>query len=137
MSKAAKKKEKQEWVMEKPKLANAQKPRGNYFIDPEDGEYKETIKNARKKLESPLEAARARKLRETVTSENTNSHHKTKCVCIVEAHKSTRKLLRSTLPRNHENHITEKGFNSIHHYNLMHKCLPIPQPMKNQMQKPQ
>ena len=28
--------------------------RGIYFIDPEDKEFKETIKNARKKLETPM-----------------------------------------------------------------------------------
>ena len=37
---------------EKPKLDNARKLRGIYFIDPEDKEFKETIKNARKKLEN-------------------------------------------------------------------------------------
>ena len=50
MSKAA-------WAIEKPKLDNARKLRGIYFIDPKDGEFKETIKNARKKLEIPMEAA--------------------------------------------------------------------------------
>ena len=48
MEKATKKKEKHEWVNEKPKLDNAryaaQRLRGLYFIDPEDGEYKQTIK---------------------------------------------------------------------------------------------
>ena len=48
---------KQEWTMEKPMLDNARKLRGVYFIDPEDGEYKETVKNARKRLEVPMEAA--------------------------------------------------------------------------------
>ena len=46
-----------------------------YLLDPEDAEYKETLKNARKKLETPLEAAmpckmetreRFEELRETV-----------------------------------------------------------------------
>ena len=35
---------------EKPKLDNAWRLRGIYFIDPEDKEFKETIKNARKNL---------------------------------------------------------------------------------------
>ena len=78
-SKAAKKKEKQGWAMEIPKLNNARKLRRINFIDPEDGEYKETIKNARKILEVPMEATmpckigtrkRARKSRETVASES-------------------------------------------------------------------
>ena len=47
----AKLKEKHKWSDEKPKLDNARRLRGIYFIDPEDKEVKETIKNARKKLE--------------------------------------------------------------------------------------
>ena len=51
MSEAAKK-EKPEWAMETPKNDNARKLRGIYFIEPEDGEHRETIQNARKKLEA-------------------------------------------------------------------------------------
>ena len=43
MSKAAEKKEKQEWAIEKPKLGNARGLRGIYFNDPEDEECKEAI----------------------------------------------------------------------------------------------
>ena len=68
---------------------------------------------------------RARKLRETVTGENTNSRKKTKKACIVEAHESTRKRLEPTRPRNHEDHIAEKEFHSITHYNMVHKCISI------------
>ena len=47
MSKNAKLKEKHKWAIEKkPKLDNARRLRGIYFIDPEDKEFKETIKNA-------------------------------------------------------------------------------------------
>ena len=52
MGKHAKLKEKQKWSNEKLHLENARKLRGTYFIDPEDKEFKETIKNARKKLET-------------------------------------------------------------------------------------
>ena len=52
MGKKAKLKERQKWSHEKPKLDNASRLRGIYFIDPEDKEFKETINNARKKLES-------------------------------------------------------------------------------------
>ena len=48
MGKNAKLKEKQQWSEEKIHLDNARKLRGIYFIDPEDEEFKETIKNARK-----------------------------------------------------------------------------------------
>ena len=42
-------KERHKWAIEKPRLDIARKLRGIYFIDPEDKEFKETIKNARKK----------------------------------------------------------------------------------------
>ena len=58
MSKAAKKKEKQEWASEKPKLDNARKLRGFYFIDPEDGVYKEPVKK-REKNESSSKGSHA------------------------------------------------------------------------------
>ena len=49
MSKAAQKNEKQDWAFQKPKLDKSQRLRGINFIDPEDGEHKETNKNERKK----------------------------------------------------------------------------------------
>ena len=54
MGKHAKLKEKQKWSEEMFHLDNARKLRGIYFIDPEDTEFKETIKNARKKLETSV-----------------------------------------------------------------------------------
>ena len=71
------------------------------------------------------------KLQETVASENTHLHKKTKYAWTVEAHESSRRRLESTLPRNHEGHIAEKGFNSLTHCNLGHKFIPMPQAMKN------
>ena len=57
MGKNAKLKEKQKWSYEKLHLDNARILRGIYFIDPEKKEFKETIKNARKKLETPVTPA--------------------------------------------------------------------------------
>ena len=57
MGKNAKPKEKQKWSHEKLLLENARKLRGIYFIDQEDKEFKETIKNARKKLETSVAPA--------------------------------------------------------------------------------
>ena len=50
IGKAAQQKEKQEWANEKPKADNAQKLKCIYFIDPEDGEYKENFKQRREKV---------------------------------------------------------------------------------------
>ena len=57
MGKNAKLKEKQKWSEEKIHLDNARKLRGIYFIDPEDKEFKGTIKNARMKLETSVAPA--------------------------------------------------------------------------------
>ena len=57
MGKHAKLKEKQKWSEEKIHLENARKLRGIYFIDPEYMEFKETIKNAREKLETSMAPA--------------------------------------------------------------------------------
>ena len=41
----------------KPKLHNARRFRGIFFIDPDDVEFKRTVRNARRKLEVPMPAA--------------------------------------------------------------------------------
>ena len=43
--------------LKSPQVDSARRLRGIYFIDPEDGQYKATIKNARTKLEVLMEAA--------------------------------------------------------------------------------
>ena len=47
----------QHWANEKPTLDFARRLRGIHFIDREDGAYKETLKNARRKLEVPMDSA--------------------------------------------------------------------------------
>ena len=54
----------------------------------------------------------------------------TEHACIEEAHESTRMRLESTLPKDHEDHIAEKGFSSVSQYNLVHKLVPMPQVVK-------
>ena len=64
---------------------------------------------------------RSKKLWENASATNeSNNNQKSKHACIEEAHKYTRKRLESTLPRDHEDHIAEKGCNSTSHYNLVH-----------------
>ena len=53
MSDAAKKKAKQRWAIEKPKLDNARQLRGMFFIEPNVEEFKLAMKAARRKLEVP------------------------------------------------------------------------------------
>ena len=55
---------------------------------------------------------------------------KTKLACILEADESTRLRMGNSLPNHHEDHIAGKGDNSLQHYNLVHKFIPMPQAMK-------
>ena len=88
MSKAAQRKEKKYWAIQKPKLDNACQLRGIYQIDPDDMEFKNTMNNARKKLEVPLESAMPCKIvnRHGETRSTQNNSHKTRYACIIEAH---------------------------------------------------
>ena len=60
MGKHAKLKEKQKLSHEKPKLDNARKLRGIYFIDHEDKEFKETIKNMEEEFQLKVEVEEER-----------------------------------------------------------------------------
>ena len=129
MGKNAKLKEKQKWSNGKLHLENARKLRWIYFIDPEDTEFKETIKNARKKLETPMASGLPCK----IMKQNCGSRYDkntTKLACILEANESTRMRMGNSEPSNHEDHIAGKGENSLQHYNLVHKFIPVPQAMK-------
>ena len=55
---------------------------------------------------------------------------KTKLACIPEADESTRMRMGNSIPHHHEDHIEGKGENSLHHYDLVHKFIPVPQAMK-------
>ena len=129
----AKLKERQKWSHAKPQLDNARRLRRIYFIDPEDKEFKETIKNARKKLETLVAPALPRKTSKNnqnwVTRGKTHEI-KSKLVCILEASESTRLRMEESLPNHHEDHITGKGNNSLQHYNLVHKFILCLKAMK-------
>ena len=106
--------------------------RGIYFIDPEDKEFKETIKNVRKKLETPVAPAMPCK----ITKSNVNcgsgasNKIKTKLACILEASEAARLRMGESLPIHHEDHIAGKGDNSLQNCNLVHKFIPMPQAMQ-------
>ena len=105
-----------------------------FFIDLEDEEYKETIKNARKKLEVQMKAAMPCKKKNTSYSPCRKLQQglvgapdkvpKTKYACIVESHESTRQRTEPTPQKGNENHIAGKGHNSVNHYNLAHTFYP-------------
>ena len=130
MGKHAKLKEKQKWSHEKLHLENVRKLRGIYFIDPEDKEFKETIKNARKKLETSVAPAMPCK----IMKKNCGSGHPTKLkqnLRVFWELMNLRDCVWEIQYRiNHEDHIAGKGDNSLQHYNLVHKFIPMPQAMK-------
>ena len=105
MGKHAKLKEKQKWSNEKIHLENARKLRGIYFIDPEDEEFKETIKNARKKMETSVAPAMACKIMKNCGSDGSNKI-KTKLACILEADESTRMRVGNSMPHYNQDRIT-------------------------------
>ena len=104
--------------------------RGIYFLDPDDEEFKDLMKNARRKLEIPMPAAMpcktslCRNSRETC---RTIGEHKTKFDCIAEADQSMRIRMEGVPRRYHEDHNAGKGMNSLSHYNLVHKFIRTPQ----------
>ena len=52
---------------------------------------------------------------------------KARLACILEADESTRMRMGNSIPHHH---IAGKGENSLQHYNLVHKFIPVPQAMK-------
>ena len=130
MGKHAKLKEKQKWSEEKLHLENVRKLRGIYFIDPEDTEFKETIKNARKKVETSVAPAMPCKIMKENCGSGASNKIKTKLACNLEADESTRMRMGNSIPHHYEDHIAGKGENSLQHYNLVHKFIPMRQAMK-------
>ena len=126
----AKLKERHEWSDEKLHLENAGRLRVICLL--RTREFKETIRNARKKLETPMAPAvpckTCRKSKKGETRSKTNDF-KSKFACILEASESTRMRMEESLPNCHEDHIAGKGDNSLQHYNLVHKYIPMPQAM--------
>ena len=104
MGENAKLKEKQKWSKEKFHLENARKLRGIYFIDPYDTEFKETIKNARKKLETSVAPT---------CGSGASNKIKTKLACILEAGESTRNHVGNSIPFIMKTTLQEKE--TIHH----------------------
>ena len=107
--------------MKKPKLDNVRKKRGIYFIDPEDKEFEETIKNARKYLETtvaPAMPCKASKKEKHGATRGKSNEIKSKLACILEASESTRLRVEQSLPNHHEDHVAGKGDNSLQHYNF-------------------
>ena len=87
--------------------------------------------NARKKLETPVAPAMPCKIMKENCGSCGSNKIKTRVACILEADESTRlRMGNLPLPNHHEDHIAGKGDNSLQHYNLVHKFIPMPHAMK-------
>ena len=131
MSHAANSKAKQKWDIQKPKLDNARQFRGIFFLEPEDEEFKQTMKNARRKLEIPMPAAMLCKI--PIKSSGETRHNignlRPKYACVVDADEYTRQWLEGAGHKPHQD-ITLKEMNSITHCSLVHNLIPMPQALK-------
>ena len=107
------------------KLDNARQLSGIFFIEPDDEEFKlMTQSRSDRMLEVPMPAAMPCKLPIKSSGENHRNvgRRKTRFACVVHADESTRPRIQGA--------ITAKGTNSMTHYSLVHKFIPMPQAMK-------
>ena len=138
IGKAAQNREKHELQNEKPKLDNARRLRGTYFIDLDDQDHKETFKNARRKLKRPMTATMPceRMVHASTTKVPAKQDSASQKIprtiygCMVESHECPRQRVESSLITKHEDQIAGKGFTSMTHYNLGYKFIPMPQAMR-------
>ena len=93
---------------------------------------KETIKNAPKKLETPVAPPMPCKIMKSnkTCGSGASNKIKTKLACVLEASESPRLRMGQSLRNYHEDHIAGRGNNSLQHFYLVHKFIPMPQAMK-------
>ena len=129
MGKNAMLKVKQKWSNDKLHLENARKLRGICFIDPEDKEFKETIRNARKI--GNTNPGKTSKNSQHGATRGKSNEIKSRLACILEASESKRLRMEESLPNHHEDQIAGKVtiHCSIAIY-LVHKYIPVPQAIK-------
>ena len=129
MGKNAKLKDKQKWSNEKLHLENARKLRGIYFIDPEDKEFKETIKNARKKSETPIAPAMPCKILKKNCGSGGSNKIKTR-LAYSRSWWIYKTAYERIITKSSWTPYCRKRKNSLQHYNSVHKFIPMPQAMK-------
>ena len=105
------------------------KLRGIFFIEPDDEEFKHTIKNAIRKLEIPMQAAMPCKtpINSSGVTYRGIGKNKTKHACIAEADESTRIRLEGVLFSYHEDHIAAKRNKFTESLQFGAQIYPMPQ----------
>ena len=114
------------------KINNARQLIGIFCIEPNDEEFKFTIKAARRKLEVPMPAAMPCKIPIKSSDETYRNIGKrqTRFACVVDADESTRPRVQGAVHKSHQDHVTAIGMNSMTHYSLVHKFIPMLQAFK-------
>ena len=83
-----------------------------------------------RKLETPMAPAMPCKIMKNNCGSGTSNKITTRLACILEAIESTRLRMGESLPNHHEDHIAGRADNSLQHYNLVHKFIPMSQAFK-------
>ena len=129
-----KRKQNKDGAIQKPKLENDRELRGIFFTEPNDEEFKLTMKAARRKLAVPMPAAVLCKITDegewrkpTAVLGNAGQN----MLFVVDADESTTPKLEGAVHKHHEDHITAGGVNSITHYSFVHKFIPDASSIKN------
>ena len=123
MARNARLRQKHKWAIEKPKLDNARRLRGIYFIDLRTRSSRKPLE-MQEKLETPMApAVPCKTCKKSKHGEIRNKTYDFKSLfaCILEASESTRLRVEESVPTYHEDHIAGRGDNSLQHYNLEHK----------------
>ena len=121
--KAARRRENQEWAVEEPKLEYARNSRRIYSIDSGDENYKDFIKNAKRKLEKPTATATPcqREFSKASVRKLMESGAETEFSCIAEIDETTRQRNDFSTHRIHNGHNAGKEQNSVVYCNLFAK----------------
>ena len=131
---ASKRKEKQKWAIEKPKLDNARMLRGIYFIDPEDDEFqgyheKVLVESWKFRCQQQclvkLHCAEATG-KPAALMENTRQN----TLLLLQLTNLSESGMEGAPHRYLEDHIAGKGMISLSHYFLVRKFILVPQAMK-------
>ena len=134
VSDAAKKVAKQRWAIEKPKLDNARQLRGIHFIETRRWRVQAHNQSRSKKVGSTDDSSDALQNTKKKQWEDPPQYWETQdkiCLyCWWRRKHETKARRSSTQISPNQDRITEKGMNSMNHYSLVHKFIPMPQAMK-------
>ena len=119
--------------MKKPKLDNARRLRGIYFIDPEGQGIQRNHEVSSQELETPMAPAMLCKTSKTCKHGETrgkSNEIKSKLACFWKPVNPQDCVWKNLYLITMRTILQERSDNSLQHYNLVHKFIPMPQAMK-------